>query len=140
MFSLSVALIVAGLAPAAFAQEEGPAKAFLQESNGALLGCARMVKETDLALRLYGTAAPVNSGDRVTCVAQAKDRLHAAYDAYLASKPAAEAKDSAKALYVANLALGDAIVDASSGAQLDDSQEQAALRKARSAFVVEAGL
>lgn len=137
--SMSVAIMVVGLAPAAFAQEEAPARAFLQESNGALLGCARLVKETDLALRLYGSAAPVHSGERVTCVAQAKDRLRAAYDAYLATNPAADAKASAKALYSANLALGDAIVDATSAAQLDDSQEQASVRKAKSSFVVDAG-
>lgn len=113
---------------------------FLQTSNGSLSSCVRILGEADLDARLYGSAAPSRIGEMADCVSAGRSKLRAAYDLYLASSPSTDAKAAARGLYAARLALADAISAASSRPQVEDSQEQAEVRKATALFVIDAGI
>ncbi|TGR55677.1 hypothetical protein EN794_004535 [Mesorhizobium sp. M00.F.Ca.ET.151.01.1.1] len=129
------------LAPAvAFADEESPARLFLQEVNGSFVSCARLVGESDRNARLYGQLAPSSTGKIGDCANNGRDRVKKAFDSYVASQPDDAAKASAKSVYAASLAYADAIAHASTRSDLDNGLAQAELSKAKSMFVIESGL
>lgn len=122
------------------AEDQPPARTFLQEVNGSFVSCPRLLGEDELSRRLYGRAAPSNTEAVGDCANEGRARLRQAYDAYVASNPDAEAKSSAKSLYAASLAYGEAIIKATSRRDLDNGIAQAELSKARSIFIIDAGL
>ncbi|APP85442.1 hypothetical protein X12_001593 [Xanthomonas arboricola] len=122
------------------AEDQPPARTFLQEVNGSFVSCPRLLGEEELNKRLYGRAAPSNAGAIGDCANDGRARLRAAYDAYVASNPGAEAKSSAKSLYAASLAYGDAVINATSRRDLDNGIAQAELSKAKSIFIIDSGL
>lgn len=141
--NIQQALMVAALllAPAvAFADEEPPARVFLQEVNGSFASCARLIGESEMNSRLYGLAAPSSAGKIGDCANNGRERVKKAFHAYVASQPGDEAKASAKSVYTASLAYADAITNASTRSDLDNGIAQAELSKAKSMFIIDSGL
>lgn len=122
------------------AEEDQPARVFLQEVNGSFVSCARLIGEGEMNERLYGVSAPSSTGKIGDCANSGRERMKKAFESYVASRPGDEAKASAKALYAASLSYADAITKASTRSDLENGIAQAELSKAKSIFIIDAAL
>lgn len=135
---LAAGILASGVLDAS--ADTSAATEFLQASNGSMVSCMRILGEADLDARLYGRGAPSRVDELGDCVSGGRSKLRAAYDLYLTTSPSNDAKAAARGLYAARLALADAITAASSRPQVENSQEQAEVRKATAVFIIDAGI